>query len=109
MTTSTEHPSTILDIHCIDVTIGQDDFRLFTVAEYDALQRQPYNRPLWARRVDPVEQLTDEGHWPYPPESSTATPTTPRGATSSGSILAPALQRRRPPTGRMPKEGFRAW
>jgi len=21
---------------------------------------------LWARRVDPVTQLTDEGHWPYP-------------------------------------------
>ena len=31
-----------------------------TVADYDAVQRQRKDQPLWARVVPPVEQLTDK-------------------------------------------------
>ena len=41
--------------------------RPFTVTEYDQIQREPYNQPLWARRVPAVESLlmepSDPGRW----------------------------------------------
>jgi hypothetical protein len=54
------------DRHCIEVDLGPNDLLSFTVDEYDTVQRQRYDQPLWARRVDPVQDLKDEGHRPYP-------------------------------------------
>ena len=44
---------------CIEVDLAGDVRRL-TVAEYDAVQRQRKDQPLWARVVPPVQDLTDE-------------------------------------------------
>jgi hypothetical protein len=66
MNEPTQPTTSPVDRHCIEVEVRPDDTRTFTVAEYDAVQRERYNQPLWAYRVDPVEQLTAEGHWPYP-------------------------------------------
>ena len=48
------------DSPCIEVDLGKDDRRAMTVSAYDAVQRQRYDQPLWARRVPPVEALSME-------------------------------------------------
>lgn len=53
------------EMPCIIVDLGDD--RPFSVAEYDAVQRQREDQPLWARRVPPVEKLTTEPSRPYGP------------------------------------------
>jgi hypothetical protein len=45
---------------CIEVDLGRDDRRAMTVSAYNAVQRQRYDPPLWARRVPPVEALSME-------------------------------------------------
>ena len=58
MTSLTETP-------CIEVLIS-GEASLFTVTDYDEVQRQRYDQPLWARRVPPVEDLTAEPVGNYP-------------------------------------------
>jgi hypothetical protein len=58
MTRTTDEPAGLFDRPCI--AAFTTDARQFTVAEYDALQRQRYDQPLWARVVPGVQHLTTE-------------------------------------------------
>jgi len=50
---------------CITVAGLDEDGRHYTVADYDAVQRQRELRPLWARKTPPVEHLTNIPAIPY--------------------------------------------
>lgn len=59
MTAPTNKPADVFDRPGIAASPLLDKDR-FTVAEYDAVQRQRDFRPLWARVVPRVEHLTTE-------------------------------------------------
>lgn len=65
MSTQPAVPADIRTGPCIHVDLN--DQTDFTVAEYDAVQRQRRLRPLWARVVVPVEELTETPAWPHNP------------------------------------------
>jgi hypothetical protein len=58
MTERKSEPAGLFDRPCIATFTS--DVRHFTVSEYDTLQRQRFDRPLWARVVPRVEHLTTE-------------------------------------------------
>ena len=59
MTAPTDKPDDVFDRPCIAASPLIEKHR-FTVAEYDAVQRQRDFQPLWARKAPPVEHLTPE-------------------------------------------------
>jgi hypothetical protein len=62
MTRTTDDPAGLFDRPCI--AAFTTEVRQFTVADYNSLQQQHYDRPLWVRRAPRVEHLTTEpGHY----------------------------------------------
>jgi len=60
----TSETSDLLTRPCIEVVVTSER-RPFTVVDYDSVQRQNINQPMWARRVPAVEVLTTEPSSPY--------------------------------------------
>jgi hypothetical protein len=62
MTQETTQAAGLFDRPCIAAFLRE--VRCFTVAEYNSLQQQRYDQPLWVRRAPRVEHLTTEpGHY----------------------------------------------